>query len=275
MPISPEELRRFRPAIEAALATNTLDAWQRQFLSDMQAKIVRYGDRTRLSHKQEAKLRQLVQPYLNRPPSSIRQPLTRQLSRRRSAVVRTLRPKFRRRSGFWRAWRRTSINKKIDFIVLAIAGLLFVGSQVRDFSWRHASTPTSYGARILALADFAVVDGDTIHLKGRSKGTRLVGFNTPETFEPRCEAGLQLGKRATRRLKELVATAQAIELTLVACACAQGTEGTSHCNYGRSCGVLRVDGRDVGDILVSEGLAARFSCGATSCPPTPRPWCGQ
>ena len=26
-------------------------------------------------------------------------------------------------------------------------------------------------------------------------------------------------------------------------------------NYGRACGTLRIDGRDVGDILIAEGLA--------------------
>lgn len=52
-----------------------------------------------------------------------------------------------------------------------------------------------------------------------------------------------------------------------------GTEGTSLCNYGRSCGTLRAGGRDVGSILKDEGLAVAFVCGRTSCPPTPRPWC--
>ena len=64
------------------------------------------------------------------------------------------------------------------------------------------------------------------------------------------------------------------ELSLVECACAAGTQGTDRCNFGRSCGVLRVDGRDVGDILIAEGLAAPFQCGRTSCPRLPRPWCG-
>jgi len=33
------------------------------------------------------------------------------------------------------------------------------------------------------------------------------------------------------------------------------------------------NGVDVGTTLVSEGLAVRFVCGATSCPRLPRPWC--
>jgi hypothetical protein len=59
----------------------------------------------------------------------------------------------------------------------------------------------------------------------------------------------------------------------VACSCKPGTEGAARCNYGRSCGTLRVSGRDVGQILIVEGLAVPFRCGATNCPPTPSPWC--
>jgi hypothetical protein len=37
--------------------------------------------------------------------------------------------------------------------------------------------------------------------------------------------------------------------------------------------VLKANGRDVGSILISEGLAVPFHCRGTGCPPTPRPWC--
>jgi hypothetical protein len=37
---------------------------------------------------------------------------------------------------------------------------------------------------------------------------------------------------------------------------------------------LTANGRDVGAILISEGLAVPFVCGATRCPPKPHPWCG-
>jgi hypothetical protein len=36
---------------------------------------------------------------------------------------------------------------------------------------------------------------------------------------------------------------------------------------------LKSRGRDVGTILMEEGLAVPFVCGATRCPKTPRPWC--
>jgi hypothetical protein len=36
-----------------------------------------------------------------------------------------------------------------------------------------------------------------------------------------------------------------------AIACRTGTEGTPRCNYGRSCGVLRARGQDVGALLIA------------------------
>ena len=117
-----------------------------------------------------------------------------------------------------------------------------------------------------------MTDGDTVHVVGDATGTRLVGFNTPEVFSPQCQLERELGKRASSRLREMVAHGS-VQLTKVACACASGTEGTDKCNYGRYCGVLRVDGKDVGGILISEGLAVPFVCGKSSCPVTPRPWC--
>ncbi|MGR9299968.1 thermonuclease family protein (plasmid) [Rhizobium leguminosarum] len=140
-----------------------------------------------------------------------------------------------------------------------------------EFAFEGASRPSPI-ASVLAKQAFTITDGDTVHVSGERVGTRLVGFNTPEKFSPQCEYEHQLGERASARLRELVAHGSA-RLTKVACACAPGTEGTKICNHGRYCGTLLVDGRDVGSILISEGLAVPFICGETSCPPTPRPWC--
>jgi endonuclease YncB( thermonuclease family) len=109
-----------------------------------------------------------------------------------------------------------------------------------------------------------VVDGDTVRHRGRT--VRLVGFDAPETGErSRCESERALGAKATSRLRDLVKTGPA-NIQLVPCACPPGMEGTPACNHGRACGVLTVGGRDVGAILIAEGLAKPFRCGATSCP---------
>jgi endonuclease YncB( thermonuclease family) len=117
-----------------------------------------------------------------------------------------------------------------------------------------------------------VIDGGTIRHKRFT--VRLVGFNAPETGRrARCEAERKLGKQATRRLNQLVRSGFKLEFSFVACSCPPGTEGTQQCNFSRRCGTLKVNGRDVGAILIAERLAVPFRCGATRCPPTPRPWC--
>jgi micrococcal nuclease len=80
---------------------------------------------------------------------------------------------------------------------------------------------------------FTVTDGDTIHVRGERNGTRLVGFNAPETNVAHCSKELEVGSRATKHLRELVATSD-MDLEKVPCACKPGTEGTNKCNYGRS-----------------------------------------
>ena len=138
-----------------------------------------------------------------------------------------------------------------------------VDSSVQNFAARGGS---------LEPGDIRVIDGDTIRVHHKQPDVRLVGFNTPETRRAQCNAESELGAKATRRLREIVRGGK-LDLAFVACACPAGTEGTQACNFGRHCGALKVDGRDVGAILISEKLAVPFRCGATSCPPPPRPWC--
>jgi micrococcal nuclease len=120
--------------------------------------------------------------------------------------------------------------------------------------------------------DISVIDGDTIRVYQKQPNVRLVGFNAPETRRAACEAERDLEAKATRRLRDLVRDGN-LSFEFVACSCPAGTEGTPTCNYGRRCGTLKADGRDVGVMLISEGLAVPFQCGTTSCPKTPRPWC--
>lgn len=120
--------------------------------------------------------------------------------------------------------------------------------------------------------DIRVIDGDTIRVYHERPDVRLVGFNAPETRRAACDAEAELGARATRRLRDLVRAGN-LDFTYVKCSCPPGTEGTFICNYGRECGTLKSGGRDVGTILIEEGLAVPFVCGATRCPKTPRPWC--
>jgi endonuclease YncB( thermonuclease family) len=128
---------------------------------------------------------------------------------------------------------------------------------------------TSVAPSPLASSDIDIIDGDTVRISGEV--FRLVGFDSPETYRAQCPSERELGNRATFRLRQLVAGG-GLDLERVACSCRPRTEGTPRCNYGRSCGVLRVRGRDVGELLIAEGLARPYVCGRTSCPAR-EAWC--
>lgn len=305
--LSEQDVAYFRRRIDEVLQDGRATEWQRQFLGDMRQKMDRYGVRTKVSEKQFAILKRLTHEHPSSPklhvvtqtsaaprqprqeaPSHIYSPAPYERSPRQRSPFRVrnpLRPRnpFRIRNLFRPRYPFRSIAGagRSSFLVvigcILIVGLItsFFGSgggNIESSSEPHYETsvpsPTSKGR-----ANFTITDGDTIRLSNGTR-VRLVGFNTPEKFEPMCADEAKLGNRASERLRELVGQAASTNVRLVACSCKPGTQGTKKCNYGRSCGKLEVDGRDVGQILISEGLAVPFVCGATGCPPTPRPWCG-
>ena len=109
---------------------------------------------------------------------------------------------------------------------------------------------TPAAAECIQSPELEVVDGDNVRYQGQN--VRLAGFNTPETYQPRCDEEAALGERATERLRTLLESHDAI-------LCLPGTE----CGHGRLCGVLLVQRGgytlDVGSILIEEGLARPFT----------------
>ena len=91
---------------------------------------------------------------------------------------------------------------------------------------------------------------------------RLVGFDTPERGDKaRCDDERRRAEAATTRLRALIGSGDA-RLIRVACSCRPGQKGAHNCNFGRLCGSLLIGGMDVGGILISEGLAHPYVCGA-------------
>lgn len=91
-----------------------------------------------------------------------------------------------------------------------------------------------------------VVDGDTIYLHGVK--IRIAGIDAPETHDFKCSAEKSLGDRATVRLQQLL-NGGAISLSSI---------DRDKDVYGRKLRNVKVSGRDVGDVLISDGLARAY-----------------
>ncbi len=94
-----------------------------------------------------------------------------------------------------------------------------------------------------------VVDGDTIWYKGEK--IRAIGYDTPEPMTNICggETEKALANVASRRLVELLN-----EKTFT-------IERDGKDKYRRTLAIIRLDGVDVSDILISDGLARSWPDG--------------
>lgn len=101
-----------------------------------------------------------------------------------------------------------------------------------------------------------VIEGDAIRVANVS--IRLVDFDAPELFHPRCPAEYRPAVQARDAL-QVVRTK--LQLTLVPC--------TS--NYGRLCALAVINGAPVAQTMVAGGLASPYTC-HYGCAPK-RDWC--
>jgi len=94
-----------------------------------------------------------------------------------------------------------------------------------------------------------VVDGDTIWLKGEK--IRMMGYDTPEPMTGICggEKEKRLAARASKRLVQLLNENNSTILR------------TGKDKYGRTLATIRINGKNVGDILIAEGLARSWPNG--------------
>ncbi|MES2253937.1 MAG: thermonuclease family protein [Pseudomonadota bacterium] len=99
-----------------------------------------------------------------------------------------------------------------------------------------------------------VVDGDTMWVE-RTR-IRIADIDAPETHPPHCAHEADLGRRATRRLQELLNEGP-FELESI---------DRNEDVYGRKLRIVTRHGRSLGMILVDEGLARQWTGQKT-------PWC--
>jgi nuclease-like protein len=193
-------------------------------------------------------------------------------------MARIVRPQFgsrhHKRTRHWSLGDAAAKRRRVDWQLVSLVAIVFVASFVWLFPALDQRSGILTGPPAPSLqsvrASIHVVDGDTVRSGGETY--RLVGYNTPEQgTRAHCAQERALASQAKDRLLALVAGSD-VALARVSCACPPGTEGTSDCNYGRLCGRLKADGRDVGQILIAEGLAERYACWGESCPRR-RDWC--
>lgn len=142
----------------------------------------------------------------------------------------------------------------------ATAGLVFILPAQAD--GQNGLHPTSVSHNVQADATArqfgkchsgggtnCVVDGDTFWMDGEK--IRIADIDTPETHPSRCAEEKRLGNAATNRLQALL-NAGAFELTSID----RDTD-----RYGRKLRIVERNGRSLGDVLVSEGLARPYGGG--------------
>lgn len=99
-----------------------------------------------------------------------------------------------------------------------------------------------------------VVDGDTFYIGGAK--VRIAGIDAPETHPPRCSREAQLGEQATQKLRTLLSSG-AVTMTSI---------DRDRDTYGRLLRNVQVDGADIGEALISAGVAREYGRGR-------RVWC--
>lgn len=98
-----------------------------------------------------------------------------------------------------------------------------------------------------------VIDGDTVSLVCPEDGmgsARLVGFDTPEMYAPRCLGEFVAAQKAAWALRTLIQKADRIGLTH------QGTD-----KYGRALVLMEIDGIDVARLMIRDGHGRQYSGG--------------
>jgi len=100
--------------------------------------------------------------------------------------------------------------------------------------------------------NWRVIDGDTFEDLDTGDRYRLENIDTPETgSRARCGAERQLGDQATRQARTFITNARSLDV--------RRTGRVDR--YDRIIAFIQIDGRDLGEMMIAEGLA--------------RPWRGR
>jgi micrococcal nuclease len=139
----------------------------------------------------------------------------------------------------------------IAFALIVLAGS-FIAPSLQEQTGARAEPTQSDAKSNTAPPNIRVIDGDTIEDMRADITYRIVNIDTPETGpRAQCTAERELGNQATRQARALISAAADLEL--------RPTGRVDR--YGRTIAFVVLDGRDLGETLIAEGLA--------------RPWRGR
>lgn len=168
--------------------------------------------------------------------------------------------RFRRHTRHKSPWDRPPRGKRVVRLAGAVAGAAVLGGLAVHLATSESPTgfikplgtvgsvitsaAKPFGICGMAFGRDCVVDGDTIVYGGER--VRMIDYDTPEISEPRCASEYALGQRAKFRLLDIL-NSGTVEVR------PYGARDID--KYGRKLRLVLVDGRSVGDTLISEGLA--------------------
>lgn len=157
--------------------------------------------------------------------------------------------RWRQRRRPWYLRRAPRVVQRLVIALAIIVGLA-IAQQLTSFS--APSAEFAAPARAQESISLRVIDGDTYEIQSNGERIRQANIDTPETGgRERCDAERQAGERATSEARRLVNGAEHVTVRRT------GRED----QYGRTIGLVSVDGRDIGEILMESELA--------------RPWRGR
>jgi len=129
-------------------------------------------------------------------------------------------------------------------LITAVTLACGVGAPALD-DWRSARRPMTPGCRVVR-----VLDGDTLDLFCPERGwlrARIVGYDAPELFSPRCMAERDAAVMATRVLGTWVRMATTTEVAIL------GRD-----RYGRTLVDMRLSGQRVAREMIASGQGRRY-----------------
>jgi len=144
----------------------------------------------------------------------------------------------------------------------AFLGIVVVSAALTIMPAPRAEIPraelTQQRAQQRAPRNISMLDGDTLIDRRAHVTYRVANIDTPEAGDnARCIAERQHAARATAAARRLVTSAQQLDI-----------RSTGRIDrYGRTVAYVLIDGRDLGEALIAEGLARPWRGRR-------EPWCG-